>query len=154
MTHQRQIILEEVQGAMGHLTADEVYEKVRKRIPKVSMGTVYRNLDVLSAAGLIRKLEPHFSQMRFDGNLREHYHVICTRCGKITDADIKPSDNTIENLEKALGNLTRYGIFGHKLEFLGLCPECLKREKRVADEDLKSIILEEDMCDGPERESD
>ena len=154
MTHQRKIILEEVQDETAHLTADEVYEKVRKRLPKISMGTVYRNLDVLATAGLIRKLEPHYSQMRFDGDLREHYHIICTRCGKISDADIEPSDNTIEKLENALGNLTRYGIFGHKLEFLGLCPECLKQEKKLPDKDLRSIILEEVLCDGVKGESD
>lgn len=154
MTRQRKIILEEVQNGMAHLTADEVYERVRKSLPKISMGTVYRNLDVLATAGLIKKLEPHYSQMRFDGNLGEHYHIVCTRCGTISDADIEPSDNTIEKLENALGNLTRYGIFGHKLEFLGLCPKCLEQEKDLSDRDLRSVILEEVLCEGPTGESD
>ena len=129
MTHQRQVILEVVQDDYSHLTADEIYERVRKKLPKISMGTVYRNLDILSSCGFIRKLEPGYPQMRFDGNTKEHYHVICTQCGKVSDARIEPSDNTLENLENALGNLTRYGIFGHKLEFMGLCPECMEAEK-------------------------
>ena len=58
MTNQRQIILEEVKKVHSHPTADEVYERVRKKIPRISMGTVYRNLDVLSKTGLIRKIDP------------------------------------------------------------------------------------------------
>lgn len=128
MTHQRQVILEEVRNDHDHPTADEIYEKVRKRLPRISMGTVYRNLDVLTSCGLIRKIEPGRPQMRFDGETAEHYHTICKRCGKVEDAPIEPTDNTLELLEKALGKLTRYGIFGHRLEFIGLCRECLKRE--------------------------
>ena len=122
-------------GDRSHLSADEIYESVRKKMPKISMGTVYRNLDILASCGLIKKLEPHYSQMRFDGNTKEHYHVVCMHCGKIGDAPVKPFDDTLENLENALGNLTRYGIFGHKLEFMGLCPECLKQSDKSSDEE-------------------
>jgi len=155
MTHQRQVILEVVKNAHNHLTADEIYDRVRQTMPRVSMGTVYRNLDILASNGLIRKLEPQYSQMRFDGNTMDHYHVICMHCGKIWDAAIEPSDNTIENLENALGNLTRYGIFGHKLEFLGLCPVCLAQEKDNSGEDVDNIndhLLEEVMCNGSKGE--
>ena len=134
MTQQRQVILEVVEDDHSHLTADEIYERVRKKLPKISMGTVYRNLDILSSCGFIKKLEPGHPQMRFDGNTKEHYHVICTKCGKVSDACIEPSDNTLENLENALGNLTRYGIFGHKLEFMGLCPACMESEKDMFEE--------------------
>ena len=135
MTHQRKVILEEVMSDRSHLSADEIYERVRKKMPKISMGTVYRNLDILASCGLIKKLEPHYSQMRFDGNTKEHYHVICMHCGKIGDAPVESSDDTLVNLENALGNLTRYGIFGHKLEFMGLCPECLKQSDESSDEE-------------------
>jgi len=155
MTHQRKVILEEVQKANNHLTADEIYDRVRQILPRISMGTVYRNLDILASNGLIKKLEPLYSQMRFDGNTMDHYHVICARCGKIWDAAIEPVDNTMENLENALGNLTRYGIFGHKLEFLGLCPACLERERDMSGENVNNVnehLLKEVMCNGSKRE--
>ena len=134
MTHQRNVILEEVQKGPPHPTADEIYERVRKRLPRISLGTVYRNLDVLATCGLIRKLEPGQSQMRFEAETTEHYHTVCTRCGKIEDAPIEPSDDALEVLEKALGKLTRYGIFGHKLEFLGLCKECMEAESEESED--------------------
>ncbi|MEJ2726583.1 MAG: transcriptional repressor [Deltaproteobacteria bacterium] len=128
MTLQRRVILEEVKKDHSHPTADAVYERVRKKLPKISMGTVYRNLDVLASYGLIQKIEPGPSQMRFDGDTHDHYHLICTRCGKIEDAAVQVSDDTLETLENALGHLTKFGIFGHKLEFLGLRRECRERE--------------------------
>ena len=131
MTHQRQLILEEVRKTRSHLSADEIYARVRERLPRVSLGTVYRNLDILNSCGFIRRLEPGHPQMRFDGNTKEHYHVICTQCGRVRDACIEPTDNTLENLENALGKLTRYGIFGHKLEFMGLCPKCKSESKDI-----------------------
>ena len=135
MTHQRKVILEEVRKRPVHPTADEIYELVRKRLPHISLGTVYRNLDVLATCGFIRKLEPGQPQMRFDAKTTEHYHTVCTRCGKVEDAPIEPSDDTMEVLERALGKLTRYGIFGHKLEFLGLCKECMEIESQESQND-------------------
>jgi hypothetical protein len=67
MTHQRQVIFEEIMKMESHPTADEVYERVRKRLPRISMGTVYRNLDILTSSGLINRIEPGHSQMRFEG---------------------------------------------------------------------------------------
>jgi len=75
MTPQRKVILEEVCKEGEHLTADEIYDRVRKRLPRISMGTVYRNLDLMASQGLIRKLQPDYPQMRFDGNTRDHYHL-------------------------------------------------------------------------------
>ena len=126
MTHQRRVILEAVKSSGDHPTADEIYEKVRKTLPRVSMGTVYRNLDILSSTGVIKKLEPDHPQMRFDWETADHYHITCVRCGRIEDIPVASSDNPLESLENALGNLTKYGIFGHKLEFVGLCRRCLE----------------------------
>jgi Fur family ferric uptake transcriptional regulator len=135
MTDQRQVILEEVTKDPGHPTADEIYERVRKRMPRISMGTVYRNLDILASNGLISRIQPGLPQMRFDGKTRDHYHLTCIRCGKIEDAPIEPLNQTLENLENALGHLTKYGIFGHKLEFVGLCKICMAREKQLPDDE-------------------
>ncbi len=123
-TRQRQVILEEVKRSRTHPTADEIYEQVRSRLPRVSLGTVYRNLDVLAANGDILKLAPGRPQMRFDGNLTAHYHMTCIHCGRIEDLPLTASDNPIDILENMTSHLTKYGVFGHKLEFVGVCAEC------------------------------
>ena len=130
-TRQRQVILDVVRRADGHPTADEVYDAVRKILPRISMGTVYRNLDILAASGQIVKLEPDRPQMRFDAHTEEHYHLTCMRCGRIEDLPVKPSDSSLENLKNALGSLTRHGIFGHRLEFIGLCSRCREAGSRL-----------------------
>ena len=135
MTPQRRVILEEVEAAADHPTADEIYEKVRKRIPRISLGTVYRNLDILECSGAIRKLDSGRSQMRFDCNTKEHYHLTCTRCGRIEDAPVTSGERFMDTLEKAGGKLTKYGIFGYKLEFFGLCSRCMETESGRGDED-------------------
>ncbi len=129
MTKQRLVILKEVKECGSHPTADEIYERVRKKIPRISLGTVYRNLEILASEGMIGRLEPEHPQMRFDWKTKEHYHISCMKCGAIEDADIAPSDDPLEHLESALGNLTKYGIFGHRLEFVGLCRRCRKEEE-------------------------
>lgn len=126
MTRQRQVILEELRKLKTHPTADEVYEMVRQRLPRVSLGTVYRNLEILSQLGMIRKLELGGSRRRFDGNVREHYHVRCIRCGRLEDAPIE----SLAAIEDALRPVTDYEIIGHRLEFIGLCPKCKKSAQR------------------------
>ena len=123
MTNQRQAILEEIQKVSTHPTADEVYETVRRRLPRISLGTVYRNLEILSACGLIQKIGPLSSQMRFDGITKKHYHLRCIYCGSVEDAPIDP----MENLENAICEKSNYSIIGHKLEFIGICPKCNKK---------------------------
>ena len=87
------------------------------------MGTVYRNLEILASSGLIKKLVPGLPQMQFEGNLDEYDHITCMQCGKIEDAPVDLSGNTLEDLEKALEGMTKNGIFRHKLEFTGLYKE-------------------------------
>lgn len=131
VTKQRQVILETMRELGGHPTADELYMEVKKKLPDISLGTVYRNLDILSSAGLIKKLEPEQHQMRFDCNVDDHYHLTCVECGRIEDIDIPISDDPMEILNKTVGNLSKYGIFGHRLEFFGLCSECRQKGKKL-----------------------
>lgn len=129
-TRQRQVILEEVKRSATHPTADEIYERVRTRLPRVSLGTVYRNLDVLAANGDIVKMAPGQTQMRFDGNLSVHYHMTCIHCGQVEDLPMTPSENPVDILEKMTSLFTKYGVFGHKLEFVGICAECTAKGRR------------------------
>ncbi len=122
MTRQRRVILEELRKLDSHPTADEVYEMARGRLPRISLGTVYRNLEILSECGLIRKLELGGTQKRFDGNLRNHYHVRCIRCGSIEDVPLEP----LTTIENAIRKVSDYEIIGTRLEFIGVCPRCRK----------------------------
>ncbi|MGD1969712.1 MAG: transcriptional repressor [Desulfobacterales bacterium] len=125
MTRQRQVILEELRKVKTHPSADEVYEMVRKRLPRISLGTVYRNLEILSESGEIKKLEPGSSLKRFDGNPSEHFHIRCIRCNRIADMPMA-SDFEIDLADMTP---TEYEILGHRLEFFGLCPHCSNHSK-------------------------
>ena len=120
LTRQRSIILRELKKLKTHPSADEIYEIVRKEIPRISLGTVYRNLEILSDIGKIQKLELGGTVKRFDGNTDNHYHIRCIRCNKIVDAPA----NVIRNIEKKLDGTCGFKILGHRLEFFGLCADC------------------------------
>ena len=116
MTRQRRTIIRALEMVESHPTADEVYEAVRRELPRISLGTVYRNLDVLSEHGIIRKLEFGGSQRRFDGMPNNHYHLRCTGCGRLEDAPLAP----LAELEESLKEVSDYEIVGHRLEIIGL----------------------------------
>lgn len=134
MTRQRRVILEELRKENIHPTADALYAIVRKRLPRISLGTVYRNLEILTALGEIQTLEMSGSQKRYDGVPNRHYHIRCMHCGRVDDAPIAP----MNQLENELYGATVYTIMGHRLEFMGLCPECSQNEeaRRMAQADL------------------
>jgi Fe2+ or Zn2+ uptake regulation protein len=129
MTRQRRVILEEIRRTNNHPAADEIYERVRKRLPRISLGTVYRNLDVLCELGEIQRLELSGAVKRYDGIAKKHYHIRCVCCGRVDDAPIAP----LNELEDDLYGTTVFEIIGHNLEFTGLCPQCaMERNQRQA----------------------
>lgn len=125
MTRQRRVILEELRKMESHPTADEVFQVVRKRLPKMSLGTVYRNLETMSQSGIIRKLELSGAAKRFDAKIEDHYHVKCVQCGKIDDLPVYP----YRVIEDITGKISDYHVFGHSLEVWGLCPECRNHQE-------------------------
>ena len=120
MTHQREIILEELKQLKTHPTADELYDIVRKRLPKISLATVYRNLDVLADLGMIQRIEISGRQKRFDGNPEPHHHIRCLVCGRVADVEIEKHPEINFHEIKAHG----FKVVGFRLEFEGICPEC------------------------------
>ena len=120
MTAQRRLILKNLQRVGAHLTADEILHLVRRDLPKISLGTVYRNLEILSEHGLIKNVGQQGTERRFEGNMKLHYHIRCVSCGRIEDVPLEP----FSNLEEALRDMTDYEVIGHELEFKGLCPRC------------------------------
>jgi Fur family transcriptional regulator, ferric uptake regulator len=120
ITAQRRIIVEELSKVHSHPTAGEIYELVRKRLPRISLGTVYRNLEILSEFGMIQKLEMAGTPKRFDGRVENHCHVRCIRCGRVDDVFVDPEPM----FDEALTEIGDYEILGHRIEFVGLCAEC------------------------------
>ncbi|MCW5211282.1 transcriptional repressor [Desulfobulbus sp. TB] len=120
LTTQRQILLEELSKVSSHPTACELYEIVRKRLPRIGLGTVYRNLELMVHSGMIRKLELGGKQKRFDAKTDPHYHVRCSICGKMADVGLPVEKKIIEHAAQK----TSYKILGHNVEFLGECPAC------------------------------
>lgn len=124
MTRQRKVILRELRKTLTHPTADEIYGMVRKRLPKISLGTVYRNLEMLSENGVIRKLDVAGNQRRYDGRMEEHHHVRCIKCGKVSDLSAKP----VINIEREFKDPGGFIVRGYSLEFRGVCPDCGKQD--------------------------
>jgi Fur family peroxide stress response transcriptional regulator len=119
-SRQRDTILKVVMNTKTHPRADWVYEQVRKEIPNISLGTVYRNLKSLAEAGEIYQLELAGSTSLFDGNMDNHYHFRCKKCGDMYDLD-EPVDRSIE---KRIAQKTGFKITQQRLELLGLCTKC------------------------------
>ena len=123
LTSQRQIILEELKKVKSHPTADEMYDMVRKRLPRIGLGTVYRNLELLAKLGIIRKLEVDGKQKRFDGDISPHYHIRCIKCSRVDDIFIKME----RGLEKSAASCCDYKILDHHVQFSGICSKCLPK---------------------------
>lgn len=122
MTKQRKTILKVLRSTTSHPTADWIYEEVRKEIPNVSLGTVYRNLGILKDMGEIMELDFGSTYSRFDGNPSNHYHFCCTDCGRVYDIDLI----LMKKIEDEAAKLSGHIIHHHRLEFYGICKECQK----------------------------
>ena len=119
-TKQREAILRLLISARSHYTADQVYDEVRKEVPNISKGTVYRNLKVLQQMGLVSELNINGSLSRFEAKRESHYHFRCERCGKVFDLD-EPVDF---ELDQRVAKKTGFKVTCHQLEFRGLCKDC------------------------------
>ena len=86
-THQRQVVYEAVVASHGHHSPEKIYAAVRRRIPSISLATVYNNLRLFIERGLLREVTPHSSTLRVDGNLKPHHHLVCSRCKSVQDID-------------------------------------------------------------------
>lgn len=128
LTTQRQIILEELAKVKTHPTASELYDMVRKRLPRIGLGTVYRNLELMAESGMILKLEVGGTQKRFDATTADHYHIRCSVCGRVDDIDVP----VVEELVAQAARNSSYHILGHHVEFTGICQACQTKETAIA----------------------
>lgn len=119
-TTQRSIILQVVEQADGHLTAADIYERVRREYPSIAYGTVYRTLHLLASHELIQELTFADQASRFDKRTERHDHVHCSMCGAIEDVDVPVALLA----QHVAGERTGYDISNHHTVFVGICPEC------------------------------
>jgi len=124
-SRQRERILEILQSTGTHPTADWVYEKLKPEFPRLSMGTVYRNLAILIEQKLIKKIDFGSTYDRFDAHTDPHYHFICEQCGAIEDLPLPVMEELQEKAEaSAHGTVLR-----HRIEFYGICSKCLRKQE-------------------------
>ena len=125
LTHQRLEVFREVAASLDHPDADAIFREVRRRVPTVSLDTVYRTLWLLDDLGLVRTLGPRRESVRFDANPEHHHHYVCVRCGLARDFESVALDalRVPEAVEK-LGSVS-----GTHVEVRGVCQRCLKRAR-------------------------
>ena len=124
-TRQRQLTLQVLRQTPSHPTARELHTRLRRIMPRISLGTVYRNVEVLARQGAIRKLVAGGTEARFDGNTGPHQHIRCIRCGRVDDADLpalRPS--TLGLAAGQNSEVSGYEVLGFTLDLLGVCPRC------------------------------
>jgi Fur family transcriptional regulator, peroxide stress response regulator len=119
-SRQRDRILQIVKETNTHPTADWVYRNLKKEIPGLSLGTVYRNLNVLLEQGLIQKLPFDNTFDRFEGNVAPHYHLICEKCNTVEDFEMTVSININKQVEQK----SSFKINRHRTDFFGICKKC------------------------------
>ena len=119
-TKQREAILNILRRTDTHPTADWIYDEVRKVIPNISKGTVYRNLKILKEKGEISELDLSGTVSRYEGKIANHYHFRCEKCGRVFDLDEPVSTG----LDKKISEQTGFKVAYHQLEFRGLCKDC------------------------------
>ncbi len=110
---------------MIHPTVDHLYELVKKELPNISLATVYRNLNSLAETGVIRRIQDLDNAVRFDHNMCNHYHFICTKCNKVYDVP----QNIAPNLSDKLSAETGLTAETYDITFKGVCHECQKKKQ-------------------------
>ena len=122
-THQRQVIYEVLKNMHGHPSPEEVYARVKRRVPSISLATVYKNLHLFIESGVFREVSLHHGSLRVEINHKPHHHLVCTSCKSISDIDAE-----------ALGLATQYGKLPggflaqrFAVDVLGLCADCQKK---------------------------
>lgn len=122
LTKQREVVLQVISNAPGHLTANEVFVNAKGLLPSISFATVYNSLRFLKDAGHISEIQFGNGASRFDRMTHRHDHAICTKCGKLVDIEMEHPEELVERA-------AAYSNFKpESLEFTlrGLCPECCK----------------------------
>lgn len=125
LTSQRKAVLDALKEFKGHPSAEEVYLVVKKRNPKVALGTVYQALSVLEEIGLVEAKHWSESPVRYDLNTEPHYDIRCTRCGVVAEIP----DMELEDFVERVRENTPYKVTNAALVIEGVCPDCLTEDQ-------------------------
>lgn len=123
-SRQREAIRTYLAGTKEHPTAEMVYSAIRQIYPNISLGTVYRNLNLLVETGEINKLSCGDGLDHFDYDTNSHYHFVCTKCGRVIDLEM----DSIDSINKVAGSHFNGSIDGHFTYFYGKCPHCVNNK--------------------------
>ncbi len=122
VTHQRQVVYQVLKGMHGHPNPEEVYARVKTRIPAISLATVYKNIHLFIESGIFREVSLHHGSLRVETNARPHHHLVCIGCKSITDIDADELGIASRAQRLKGGFLAqRYAV-----DVLGLCADCQK----------------------------
>jgi Fur family peroxide stress response transcriptional regulator len=122
MTHQRQVLYETMQTMQGHPSPEEVYARVKKKVPAISLATVYKNINLFVESGVFRKMSLHHGSVRVEMNEEPHHHMVCSKCKKITDIGEKELGLAAKRNRLPGGFLVeRYAV-----DVIGVCAGCQK----------------------------
>jgi len=125
LTSQKKIILNYLQNVCCHPSAEKIYAQVKKKLPQISLGTVYRILDGFKKNGVILELETS-QQKRYDGDLSPHAHFICQKCGQLFDIfNISRECHILKNKKTKIGKINNYKIY-----FYGQCKKCQSKKSK------------------------
>ena len=126
-TKQKEAILEVLKGTDSHPTASWIYERVKRKMPHISLGTIYRDLKMLARNGEILEIDFTSNPSRYDGNTGNHYHFRCLKCDNIFDIDEKVN----LEIDRRVAQNTGFTVMYHCLEFHGLCRYCQSRSNET-----------------------
>lgn len=122
-SRQREAVLTYLRSTTSHPTAEDVYFRIREDFPKISLGTVYRNLNLLANHGEILRLRCGEGVEHFDATVEPHNHFICRSCGQVFDVKVK----LVEDIDREAGEEIPGKVEGHELYFYGKCNQCLSK---------------------------
>jgi Fur family peroxide stress response transcriptional regulator len=120
LTPQRLAIYQVLAGDDSHPGAEDIYRRIKPNLPSLSLGTVYRTLELFEEHGLVSRIHAFSDQARFDANLDAHHHLVCVRCRRVLDF----ADSRLESLPVAQENLHGFRVLTHRIHLVGVCPTC------------------------------
>lgn len=123
MTPQRATVLAALRATRSHPTAEEIHREVQQTIPRISLGTVYRNLQVLVDEGMALRLATKSGSHRFDGDTSPHHHGWCRHCGRVLDVNLPEDPEWLADVERESG----LAVEAWHITFEGVCAECVNR---------------------------
>jgi Fur family transcriptional regulator, peroxide stress response regulator len=124
VTHQRQVVYEVLHSIPGHPSPEEVYLRVKRKIPSISLATVYKNIHAFLESGIFHEVSLHHGSLRVETNPKPHHHLVCTVCKSITDIDEEALGLRCKT-EKLWGG---FQVERYAVDVLGRCPECQRAD--------------------------